>query len=457
MVDPRQTLNLKRDQLTLIANGDQQVIKALETVFQSVGVDTPDEIAVINGRLDAVEGDISVLHGVNGAANVGALPGGNLGPGSVQDQLYELDNEKASKVDVQHGVFSTSLAGGTSDAITASFTPNVLTLTAGLPLEVRASTANLTVTPTFSPDGLTAKIIVKGNGLPLAVGDIAGAGHWLQLTYDLLLDRWVLLNPAKPVSKDLFLTSVNGGQLSGMRNRVMNGSFNVNERAVAGAVVLGAGAYGHDRWKAGAGGCSYTFAASGVDTIITISAGSLMQIIDANDVEGGIYVLSQAGTAQARTAVNGAATAGAYAATPLQTSSATGGQAITIEFTTGTVSKVQLEAGVTVSTFERRPYSYELDVCQYYYWRGIFSLSLNASSYAAAVLVSWPVKFSRKMRIIPTLNKNTAGAVYTNLTTETFGNATRDGAKLSYVTNAITTNANVAFGANDYFEATADL
>lgn len=457
MASPGQTLNLKRDQLNKIANGDQQVIKALEDVFQSVGVDTPDQIAVINGRLDAVESEISVFHGVTGASQVGASPGGNLSPGSVQDQLFELDNEKASKVDVQHGIFSTSLAGGTADAITASFTPNVLTLTAGLPLEVRASTANLTTTPTFSPDGLTAKVIVKGNGFPLAAGDIAGAGHWLQLTYDLLLDKWVLLNPAKPVSTDLFLTSINGGQLSGMRNRVTNGSFNINERNVTGAVVLLAGAHGHDRWKAGAGGCSYTFAVSGADIIITISAGSLMQVIDGTDVEGGIYTLSHAGTAQARTAVNGAATAGAYAATPLQTSSATGGLSITVEFTTGTLSKVQLEPGVTVSSFERRPKPYEFDVCQFYYWRGLPATTLSSNSYVIGAVISWPVKFGRKMRIPPALAKNTAGEVLTNIGGETYDSATRDGARLLYTSTAVAANVSVAFGVNDYLEASADL
>ena len=92
----------------------------------------------------------------------------------------------------------TAVAGGTADAITADFTPNVA-LTNGITVIVRAGAANATTTPTFAPDGLTAKTIVKGNNLALAAGDIAGAGHWLEMNFDTTLDKWVLQNPATGV------------------------------------------------------------------------------------------------------------------------------------------------------------------------------------------------------------------------------------------------------------------
>lgn len=88
----------------------------------------------------------------------------------------------------------TAVAGGTADAITADFTPNVA-LTNGTTVIVRAGAANTTTTPTFAPDGLAAKTIVKGNNLPLVAGDIAGAGHWLEMQFDTTLDKWVLQNP----------------------------------------------------------------------------------------------------------------------------------------------------------------------------------------------------------------------------------------------------------------------
>lgn len=88
----------------------------------------------------------------------------------------------------------TAAAGGTADAITADFTPNVA-LTNGTTVTVRAGAANATTTPTFAHDGLTAKPIVKGNNLALVAGDIAGDGHWLEMNFDTALNKWVLQNP----------------------------------------------------------------------------------------------------------------------------------------------------------------------------------------------------------------------------------------------------------------------
>lgn len=101
-----------------------------------------------------------------------------------------------SKANYQNAAQISATAGGSSDVITASFTPTVTALTAGMTLEVRAAAANTTTIPTFQADATTAKTIIKGAGYPLVAGDIAGAGHWLTLTYDLTLDKWVLQNPA---------------------------------------------------------------------------------------------------------------------------------------------------------------------------------------------------------------------------------------------------------------------
>ncbi|WP_169737389.1 phage tail protein [Desulfobulbus elongatus] len=107
----------------------------------------------------------------------------------------------ATKTGVQAQAHTSSAAGGTADAITASFTPAIGALTNGMMLLVRAGAANATTSPTFTPNSgpITAKTIVKGNGLPLVAGDIAGAGHWLALQYDSALDKWALINPASSV------------------------------------------------------------------------------------------------------------------------------------------------------------------------------------------------------------------------------------------------------------------
>jgi hypothetical protein len=202
--------------------------------------------------------------------------------------------------------------------------------------------------------------------------------------------------------------------IGGTRNRIINGNFAINQRGVSGTIVLTAGQYGHDRWKAGASGCTYTISAAG---IVTISAGSLMQVIEGANVEGGQYVVNNGGgSAQMRVAINGAATSGAYASGPVITSAATAGQNITVEFTTGTVGLVQLEPGTTASQFERRFIQTELALCKRYYnivpasWRG--QSVLAAAEVDASIF--WP-----DMRATPTVTyANGSGYVGANISSD---------------------------------------
>ena len=91
-------------------------------------------------------------------------------------------------------------AQGSADALTAHFTPEVKELENGLTVHVRAREENTGTSPSFNADETGAKPVVKGNNLPLAIGDIAGAGHWLEMQYDEALDKWVLQNPAKGIT-----------------------------------------------------------------------------------------------------------------------------------------------------------------------------------------------------------------------------------------------------------------
>lgn len=115
--------------------------------------------------------------------------------------LSKGDYTQLLKVIVTKGLqgcyFNISAAGGTADAITGSYTPGITELINGMALYVRAGSANATTTPTFTPnsEAIAAKTIVKGAGSALAAGDIAGGGHWIELQYDAILDKWVLLNP----------------------------------------------------------------------------------------------------------------------------------------------------------------------------------------------------------------------------------------------------------------------
>ena len=103
---------------------------------------------------------------------------------------------------VQDGSANWVDGGGTADVITATYSPVITALVDGQLCFVRATLANATTTPTFSPSGLTARTIVKNGGVALAAGDIVGDGHQLILRYDLAGTQWELLNPAVAAASD---------------------------------------------------------------------------------------------------------------------------------------------------------------------------------------------------------------------------------------------------------------
>lgn len=156
-------------------------------------------------------------HGFSAGNPAGGVAATFMSPEFCDDLMMELINviegaglaaAAATRTQVKQGVDimirksagAVCAAGGTADAITGAFTPVVAALVDGMLVRVRAANANATTTPTFKADGTALKTIVKGNNLPLVAGDIAGAGHWLQLQYDLTQDKWVLLNPAMGVN-----------------------------------------------------------------------------------------------------------------------------------------------------------------------------------------------------------------------------------------------------------------
>lgn len=115
----------------------------------------------------------------------------NVGAASSRTDYARFDQ-------LQDGKTNWVDSGGTADSLTATYNPAITTLVDGQLCYVRASAANATTTPTFSPNGLTARVIVKNGGAALSAGDISGDGHELILRYDLTNTRWELLNPSAP-------------------------------------------------------------------------------------------------------------------------------------------------------------------------------------------------------------------------------------------------------------------
>lgn len=204
------------------------------------------------------------------------------------------------------------------------------------------------------------------------------------------------------------------------KNKIINGNFVFNQRASGDTVA--AGVFRFDRWKAGAGGCTASAVTSGADNVVTITEGTLIQVIEDLYVDGGNYVLSWTGTAWARVSFEGSAFT-SYATSPI-TMTVSANNSITVEFNTGTLDKVQLESGTTSTSFERRGRPFELMLCQRYYCTSPSAGEIHICPAPANTFGgTQPVYFPVAMRTVPTVNRNysvtyAATALLNLLTTE---------------------------------------
>lgn len=186
-------------------------------------------------------------------------------------------------------------------------------------------------------------------------------------------------------------------------NLIINGSFAINQRSYVSAASLTAGSYAHDRWKAGSSGAAYTFGATA--ETITITTGSVQQVIEGLNNPGGSVTVVWDGTAQCR--VNG----GSYSASPLTVNGLTAGANITVEFGTGTVARVQCSLGSVAFKYRRRQYGDELRLCQRYYQKSTTGTTGTYAPNGSDSHTAWFMKVT--MRASPTiLLSGGAGTVY---------------------------------------------
>lgn len=129
------------------------------------------------------------------------LPMANFRHTGVQNAVNRSDY--AAFGQVQDALSNWTISGGGADTITATYTPALTGLSDGQLCNFRASAQNLTATPTFAPNGLTARTITRAGGAPLliagaqyAVSDIPGNLAECILRYNVANTRWELLNPA---------------------------------------------------------------------------------------------------------------------------------------------------------------------------------------------------------------------------------------------------------------------
>ena len=230
------------------------------------------------------------------------------------------------------------------------------------------------------------------------------------------------------------------------RNKIRNPRFMVNQRNVSGTVTLASGAFGHDGWKGGASGCTYTFSTTQGRTTLTISAGSLVQTVDGLDLAAGTntHTLSWGGTCQGKIG------SGSYGASGV-TGLATGGTNISVEFNTGTLYQPQLEIGSAVSQFEYVSYPEDFARC-YYYLPSLSSptsanavilcggYSTSASGFVALVDFGLPVRGKPTGVTVAGSFDVNVGSSSANVSSLTFSNATseRCGVLIAALATAVT-------------------
>lgn len=193
----------------------------------------------------------------------------------------------ATQNGVQAGEYNTSVAGGTADAITATYAPAITTLADGQLCFFRASAVNATTTPSFSPNGLTARTITMKGGAAVHVGAIPAALAEVILRYNLANTRWELLNPAaiEPVKYPVRVATTANITLSGGAPNTLDGAtLAANDRILV-----------KNQSTASENGIYY------VSTLGTGANGTWTRASDADgagDLFGGMLVAASEGTAR---------------------------------------------------------------------------------------------------------------------------------------------------------------
>lgn len=374
---------------------------------------------------DAGNTGMFVVTVANGQATI---TGGNISTLAGAPFITETLTQKISQAFAdakylsQAGTQITAVAGGTADALTASFVPAISAVSNQTVL-VRAAFANATATPTINP-GSGVLTIVKGNNLPLLPGDIAGAGHWLELTLDNTLGKAVLQNPANGV-----ISSLLG------KNRLINGAMALDQRNSGAAKTYTAAAalaYGIDRFYgyctganitgqqvAGSTGYRNSYQFTGAASVTGVGFGQRIEAANIGDLAGSNAVLSAVLSSSSLTTITWTAyyanTADSFGtlASPTRTQIATGtftinstptrystppislpanaANGVEIVLTGGallaaqtfTITGMQFEPGSVASPFEVRSYALELALCQRYYEKS-YDIGVNPGTITGA-------------------------------------------------------------------------
>ena len=201
------------------------------------------------------------------------------------------------------GIIAMAAAGGTVDAMTATFTP--FTLADKLVVGLIPAGANTVTTPTLNANGGGALTIVKNGGVALALNDYVALKP-IFLEYNLANTRWELMNPmlgALPTIADGSVPMATSASALGLvtngfsgRNLLINGEMKVAQRGASFAAIAADGIT-LDQWYVNNnGGVGRMTAARSATVPNSTFANSLsidVTTIDASIAAGDVYAISQ--------------------------------------------------------------------------------------------------------------------------------------------------------------------
>ena len=210
------------------------------------------------------------------------------------------------------------------------------------------------------------------------------------------------------------LGGVGGGVNPSM---LINGDFQINQRVFAGG-ALAAGAYGHDRWKAAAGGSDYTVG----NYDVLLSSGALEQVVEPllwgyEDLASTAVTISlenpTADLSVAFGSASGTITAGSgRRSVSLVTDAGDSGNLslkLGLVAAASTFGRVKLELGAAATGWQALARDQELGLCQRYYQKsypyntapGTSIYAGSSSIMAVSVNKTQPFNWHREMRAAP--------------------------------------------------------
>lgn len=234
--------------------------------------------------------------------------------------------------------------------------------------------------------------------------------------YDLGTATWINVADLSDIDDSIDDFSIAIRPSLGMRNRVLNGGFRINQSLYVSGTTCAVGIYSFDQWKSMVVGSTMTFTDAVNGQLVTInSGGQFAQPMERANMPAGRYVVSHRGTAPGRM-YNVGGTVPAFTTCPFVVD-IDGLADVLVEFVadggvTKTLGFVQVEqigaSGVIgdATPFELRPISLELLMCQRFFYRNYYGPndSIAAGACYSATSQYFPIKHPNTMRASPTLS-----------------------------------------------------